>query len=116
MNAPEFGPDGDRERRKQPANILRRQRVEDPGQLIMQHDVNSPVSVRWHVAMGGGRTGAPSLVPMLLPEPARDDPKSVALPRRVRELPSPRLSEIASGLVNASRHPTIVELHNLQTT
>ena len=52
MNAPEFGPDAGWERRQQPANVLCRQRLEDPGQLIMHHDVDGPVSIRWHVAVG----------------------------------------------------------------
>jgi hypothetical protein len=52
MNAAEFGPDVDRERRQQPPNVLGRQRLEDPGQLIMHHDVYGPVSVRWHVGVG----------------------------------------------------------------
>jgi hypothetical protein len=52
MNAAEFGPDIGRERRQQPADVLRRQRLEDPRRLIMQHDVDGPVSIRWHGAVG----------------------------------------------------------------
>jgi hypothetical protein len=51
MNAAELGPDVGWERRQQRANVLRRQRLENPGQLIMHHDVDGPVSIRWHAAV-----------------------------------------------------------------
>jgi len=52
MNAKEFGPDIGWERPQQPADILRRQRLEDPGRLIVPHDVDGPVRIRRPGAVG----------------------------------------------------------------
>jgi hypothetical protein len=51
MHGPQFRPDAGRERRQQPAHILLRQRLEDPGEPIMQHDLDGPGGIRGHAAV-----------------------------------------------------------------